>query len=199
MLINHHCSVPGVFQSKYGSPALIIAKFCVGQIFLWKLNISISMFGLLFLGFCHRLRTMGALSSSPCGDKTLCDTNLIEFQSPSLTQTLLIITFSMWTWPLAHNISGLSADMEPVLPLIFLHFTTSPWLPGGSNSPLHVKRLSEVKYLTCELANTAKIFQNILPKLYNTSSILHKSVHGPSRRYCGSSSFALCVRLKGHR
>lgn len=128
------------------------------RFFLWKLHILISMFGLLFLGSCHRLGTIGAQSSSPCGDESLCDTNLIEFQSPSLTQTLVIITFSMWTWPLTHNTSGLSADMEPVLSLIFLHFPTPLWLPGGCNSPLHVKRLREVKYSTCEQANRAKIF-----------------------------------------
>lgn len=72
-------------------------------------------------------------------DKIHCDTYLIELTFLSLSQALIIITISVWSWPLAHNMSGLSVNMK----LAFFFFFLTFWCyrvsqDSGFDSPFNV-------------------------------------------------------------
>lgn len=91
-------------------------------------NVKLAFFVNMILFFCARVWSSNIepcelRPASPVVDESRSDTNPIESQGPSLSQTLVIIGVSMWAWPRVHNTSALWLNTEPVLFLIWFFHT----------------------------------------------------------------------------
>ena len=66
-----------------------------------------------FSRFCfEQFNNSYSIIRSSVADETQCDTYLIGFQSLSLSQTLVIITSPVWTWPLTLSMSCRRTDTQ---------------------------------------------------------------------------------------